>query len=208
MTPDEFRTSPKALNRMTKPELMLGYTLVDEGVPLIAGDIIIEINRQKLNSAVNFIGMEKNMPTEFMTGLGTESGEDPLDTLWNEFHAAKVSVLGLPESAGELGVAYVCAEKGYFTYFAGAEAEAQKKAEGFSGWVLPEGEYIVCTFEAENFDALVMDALYKAEQYLYNVWLPSHKIRTEPFCAERYQSHAPSTTSMQLWLKLAKAQEN
>ena len=35
MTPEEYRSHPKTLNRMTKPELLLHYTLIDEGVPLI-----------------------------------------------------------------------------------------------------------------------------------------------------------------------------
>jgi AraC family transcriptional regulator len=63
-------------------------------------------------------------------------------------------------------------------------------------WELPPGEYIVCSFEAENFEALVMDALYKTQQYIYNTWLPNHKFQTEAFYAERYASHSPETTSM------------
>jgi AraC family transcriptional regulator len=41
--------------------------------------------------------------------------------------------------------------------------------DSVGSWELPQGEYIVCSFEAENFKALVMDALYKAQQYLYQV---------------------------------------
>lgn len=47
-----------------------------------------------------------------------------------------------------------------------------------------------------------MDVLYKAQQYLYGTWLPSHKLQTEPFCGERYESHTPKTAIMEVWLKL------
>ena len=46
ITPEEHRKNPKTMNRMTKPELLLNYILIDEGVPLIADGIIIEINRK------------------------------------------------------------------------------------------------------------------------------------------------------------------
>ncbi|WP_312645140.1 GyrI-like domain-containing protein [Hydrogenoanaerobacterium sp.] len=71
-------------------------------------------------------------------------------------------------------------------------------------WELPPGEYIVCSLEAENFEVLIMDALYKAQQYIYNTWLPNHKLQTEAFCAEQYASHSSETTSMEIWLKLIK----
>jgi len=201
MTPDEYRKNPKALNRMTKPELLLHYTLIDEGVPLITDGIVLEINRRKLTQPICFVGLEKKMPVQFVEGLGTESGVDPLDTLWREFHKQKVSELGLTDDAAEIGVAHPCLDEGYFSYFAGGEFRPGVTPDDYTSWELPQGEYIVCTFEAENFEALVMDVLYKAQQYLYNTWLPNHKLQTEAFCAERYASHTPETTSMEVWLK-------
>lgn len=202
MTPDEYRRHPKALNRMTKPELSLQYTLVDEGVPLVAGGVVIEISRSRLNEPVYFIGVEKTMPASFVAGLGTESGADPLDSLWREFHERKKAVPGMPEDGEELGVAYPCGKEGYFCYFAGAQAGKEVIAQDYTAWELPKGEYIVCSFEAESFEDLVLDALYKAQQYVFGVWLPKHKLQTEPFCAERYKSHGPQTTYMELWLRL------
>lgn len=49
MTPTEYRKNPQVLNRMTKPELLLSYKLIDEGVPLITDGIVIEINRKYCN---------------------------------------------------------------------------------------------------------------------------------------------------------------
>lgn len=204
LTPDEYRKNPQTLNRMTKPELLLHYTLIDEGVPLITNGIVLEVNRREVAKPVYFIGVKKDMPVQFIDGLGTESGVDPLDTLWRNFREQKQTALGLPEDSEEVGVAYPCLEEGYFSYFAGAKSRHTGAQDGFMNWILSPGEYIVCSFEAENFEALVMDALYKAQQYIYNTWLPNHKLQTEAFCAERYASHSPKTTSMELWLKLIK----
>lgn len=204
LTPDEYRKSPQTLNRMTKPELLLHYTLIDEGVPLITDGIVLEVNRKKITEPVYFVGVKKDLPVQFIDGLGTESGIDPLDTLWRHFHEQKQTALDLPEDTEEIGVTYPCLEEGYFSYFAGAKFIHEEAPYNFMTWELPLGEYIVCSFEAENFEALVMDALYKALQYVYNTWLPNHKLRTEAFCAERYASHSPKTTSMEIWLKLIK----
>lgn len=202
MTPEEYRKNPMPLNCMTKPELSLPYTLVDEGVPLVTDGIILEINRRQLLQPIRFIGFEKKMPVGFVDGLGTESGVDPLDTLWRDFHQKRVSELLLEDDVEEIGVTHPCTDDGYFLYFAGAKAESSAIPTDFTSLELPVGEYIVCTFEAETFEALVMDALYKAQQYLFGTWLPCHNLQTEPFCAERYASHTPQTTSMEIWLKV------
>ena len=155
MTPEEYRSHPKTLNRMTKPELLLHYTLIDEGVPLITDGIVLEINRRQVKEPIRFIGMEKTMPVQFTAGLGTESGIDPLDFLWRGFHKQKENTSGLFLEE-EIGVSYPCPDPGYFNYFAGARAGTEAAA-GYREWKLPEGEYIVCSFEAENFEALVME---------------------------------------------------
>lgn len=202
ITPDEYRKNPITLNRMTKPELLLHYTLIDEGMPLITDGIVLEINRQQITEPIYFAGEKKDIPLQYLDGLGTESGVDLLDDLWRSFHDHKVTTLELSEDSEEIGVAYPCLEEGYFSYFAGAKSGQEDIPCGFMKWELPMGDYIVCSFEAENFDALVMDALYKAQQYIYNTWLPNHKLLTEAFCAERYASHSSETTSMEIWLKL------
>lgn len=217
ITPDEYRKNPVALNRMTKPELILKYTLIDEGVPLITEGIVIEINRKQLDEPLSFLGLSKLMPVQFTEGLGTDSGVDPLDALWQTVHEKKETELKDYVEVEEMGVTYPCEKEGYFSYFAGAKKKdgqdvkkiasdaktcCENECEEYITWELPRGEYIVCTFEAENFEGLVMDALYKAEQYIYNAWLPNHKLQTEAFCAERYASHTPETKSMEIWLKI------
>lgn len=205
LTPEEYRAHPRALNRMTKPELLLNYVLIDEGVPLITDGVVLEINRRALAQPLYFVGLEHKTPVGLVAGLGRESGVDPLDALWRQFHQQKASALGLDDKAEEIGVSHPCAEDGFFLYFAGAKTDAAIP-HGYTGLELPAGEYVVCTFEAEDFEALVMDALYKAQQYLYGVWLPKHGLATQPFCAERCQSHDAKTTQMEVWLKLAQAE--
>ena len=202
MTPDEYRKNPQTLNHMTKPELLLHYTLIDEGVPLITDGIVLEVNRREIAEPVYFTGVKKDVPIQFIDGLGIESGIDPLGALWQNFHEQKQTILGLAENNEEIGVAYPCLEDGLFSYFAGAKSDHAEVPNVFMVWELPPGKYLVCSFEAENFQSLVMDALYKAQQYVYNAWLPNHKLQTEAFCAERYASHSPETTNMEIWLKL------
>ncbi len=202
MTPDEYRRNPITLNRMTKPELLLHYVMIDEGVPLITDGIVLEINRQQISEPIYFTGMNIDMPVQFVEGLGTESGADPLGILWRSFHERKITVPELSTYNEEIGVAYPSSVEGCFSYFAGARSGQIAASYGLMSWVLPPGKYVVCSFEAENFEALVIDALYKAQQYIYTTWLPKHKLLTDVFCAERYASHSPETTNMEIWIKL------
>lgn len=201
ITPNEYRNNPRKLNRMTKPELLLHYTLIDEGVPLITEGIVLEINRRVILEPIHFAGIQRDVPIQFVEGLSTESGIDPLDSLWRNFHDQKQTFIGLDEDAEEIGVSFPSLEEEHFCYFAGAKSSYGEVPSNFSKWELSSGEYIVCSIEGENFDCLVMDSLYKAQQYIYNTWLPKHQLKIEDFCAERYVSHSPETTNMEIWLK-------
>lgn len=200
LTPEEYRKKPVALNRMNKPQLLLNYTLVDENVPLVSDGIVLEISRKRLPAAEHFSGLETKAPVEFVAGLGVEPGVDPLDAIWRAFHDKKDDIPGLLPEGDEIGVSYPCAEAGFFCYFAGAQARHPHSLKDMKSYVLPEGEYIVCAFEAEDFEALVMDALYKAHRYLFEVWLPNHGLTAEPFAVERYASHEKHTKSMEIWI--------
>lgn len=201
VTPEDYRKTPTAFNKMTKPELLLNYTIIDENVPLISDGIVLEISRKQISEAEYFIGLEEKTPVSFISGLGVESGIDPLYSLWDNFHEAKSGLQALLPGGDEIGVAYPCAEEGYFSYFAGGQAKSGSSVKGYKNWDLPAGEYVVCTFEAESFEALVMDVLYKAQKYLFTTWLPNHKLTTEAFSVERYESHDEATTRMEIWVK-------
>lgn len=199
MTPDEYRNNPLRLNHFCKPKLLLNYTLVDENVPLITDSIVIEISRCSLSSSQYFTGLTVEEPIDQMPG-GGEPGVDGLSTLWDQFHESKPIISGLIEGGDELGVAYGGTKPGFYRYFGGAEAVSCESIEGYSTWELSEGEYIVCSFEAEDFEHLVTDALYKAQKYIFEMWLPNHKLSCKPFAIERYAKHSADTTSMEVWV--------
>lgn len=199
ITPDQFRTTPVRLNNFAKPQLLLNYTLVDENVPLIADGIVLEITRRKVSSPQFFIGLTVEEPIHLMPGA-CKTGVDTLGKLWDTFHEKKSAIIEFKADGDELGVAYAGSKEGYYRYFAGAEVVANTPSEGYSSWKLHEGEYIVCSFEAEDFEHLIMDAVYKAHKYLFETWLPNKKLHVKPFAAERYASHSPDTTCMEIWV--------
>lgn len=199
ITPEEYRGNPVRLNNFVKPQLLLNYTLIDENVPLIAEGIVIEISRLKLAEPKCFIGLSTEERIEEMPG-GGNTGIDGLGILWDTFHNRKSDIAGIKTGGDEIGVAYSSEKAGYYSYFAGAVADSAKTPEGYASWKLSEGEYIVCAFEAENFEHLVMDAVYKAHKYLFETWLPRHQVKTMPFAVERYASHDPETTKMEVWV--------
>ena len=61
LTPEEYRKNPIVLNYMTKPELLLNYVLVDEGVPLVTEGIVIEIHREQVEQEVCYAGYLKKV---------------------------------------------------------------------------------------------------------------------------------------------------
>lgn len=199
MTPEEYRARPLPLKNFIKPQLLLNYTLVDENVPLIADGILLEITRRTLASPQYFLGLTAEEPIEQMPN-GGDTGVDGLGRLWDTFHESKPSLQELKQDGDELGVAFAGTKPGHYRYFAGGEAVSGEAVQGYSSWELPAGEYIVCSFEAEDFEHLVMDAIYKAQKYVFETWLPNHKLASKPFSAERYANHSPDTTAMEIWV--------
>ena len=204
MTPNEYRKNPQILNHMTKTDLLLNYVLIDEGVPLITDGIVIEINRKHFDLDVTYIGFTEKLPLEYGAGLGIDPGVDVLGNLWEEIHSYKNQLQGMVVGSEEVGVMLPCSENGFYNYFAGVRADVDNSEmqSEIAQWIQPRGEYIVCSFEAENFNFLVTDALYKAQHYLFSTWLPNHNIQTEAFCLEYYETHTPETTNMEIWLKI------
>lgn len=199
ITPEEYRGNPVRLNNFVKPQLLLNYTLIDENVPLIADGIVIEISRLKLAEPEYFIGLSTEERIEAMPG-GGNTGVDSLAVRWDRFHNQKSEIAGITTDGDEIGVAFSSTKAGCYSYFAGAAADSEKTPDDFAAWKLSAGEYIVCAFEAEDFEHLVMDAVYKAHKYLFETWLPRHQLTTMPFAVERYASHDPETTKMEVWV--------
>lgn len=208
MTPAQYRDNPVALNHFGKPDLLLSYTMIDEGVPLISDGLTLEMNRKALKEPVGFMGIRGHVAIEGQIPAGEKTGVDMPGEIWRRFHQRKHSIPRKP-GGRELGVAYMGdAPEGRFTYFAGAEVEAGAQCEAFETWVLPAREYIVCGFEAETFEALVTTALNKALAYA-GLWLESHGMTQDAFSAEMYDGNTPEPgiTYMELWIPLASGPE-
>lgn len=180
MTPEQYREHPVSLNQFDKPDLLLGYTLIDEGVPLISDGLVLEMNRRILNEPVNFMGMLGYVPITGQLPVGESTGVDMPGEIWKRFHQEKGRLARIPNGR-EVGVAYMGnAPEGCFTYFAGAEVDSGVTNEHFQIWQLPAREYIICGFEANDFIELVTVALDKAIKYS-GQWLEKHGLVMDGF---------------------------
>lgn len=142
LTPEQFRAHPPPLNQFDKPDLLLGYTMVEEGVPLISEGLVLEYNRRTLAAPVRFLG---------------------------------------------------------FTGFAGAEVAPGAADDRFALWELPARDYIICGFEAENFEQLTTVAINKAVKYT-GPWLERHGLSQELYSPEVYYDSSPAGSYMELWI--------
>lgn len=222
MTPEAYRKNPVTLNYMTRPQLLLNYVMIDENVPLIVDGIVLEVGRRQIQTADDYKGLEMQAPVSLIDGTGVESGKDPLSEAWDTFHRLKGSLTGLAADSVELGAMYMSTQEGFFCYFAGGQCPEGITEEDrqlllqdrnlhpdicppslqLMEWTNPAGEYLVCSFEAETFETLVMDVLYKANRYLYDVWIPAHSIEGEAFQMERYTKRTDHPAQMEIWIKL------
>jgi AraC family transcriptional regulator len=195
ITPEEYRASPRPLSHFLKPDLSIKYYLVDENVPLVAEGIILEVRKTALKVPRFFAGFTIQNPVSDTPGI------DYLSELWSRFHNSKPEIMHQLPHGNEAGVSFQGEKEGCFSYFAGTEVSESGKQPGFDNWILPQGEYTVCSFEAENFYLLTTNALNKARDYMFGVWLPNHKLTCEPFMAELYFDTSPEASMMEIWLR-------
>ncbi len=197
MTPEKYRSYPRPLSHFHIPDISLNYRLVDENVPLITSDILLEVSRKHINTPRIFLGLNIQNP------MGDNPCIDLLGELWDRVHDQKPFLSNLIQPGQEIGVSSPGEMPGNFTYFAGAEVSNMDDIPiDYLAWVMPMGNYIVCSFEAENFYLLTTSALNKARDYMFRVWLPNHNIVFEPFMAELYYDTSPEASRMELWVKI------
>lgn len=195
VTPEEYRAVPRPLSHFLMPDLSLNYYLVDENVPLVAEGIVLEVRRTVLDVPRLFTGLTIQNPISDTPGI------DFLSELWTRFHDRRQTIPNLLPNGNEAGAAYQGESEGCFTYFAGAEVKDDAMQQGFTHWTMPAGEYAVCLFEAENFHLLTTNALNKARDYMFGIWLPNHSLTSEAFMAELYFDTSPEASVMEIWLK-------
>lgn len=203
ITPEEYRKSPVYLNQVIKPELLLNYIMIDENVPLITDNIVIEITRKKLDATERYVGVSGKVSVNQATFGETTAISGP-GQLWDDFHRQKGNLTCLTPNGIELGASMMSGENdGTFIYFAGASAYPEALApNGLTAWELPAGEYVVCQFEAESFAELRTSAIDKALMYLLETWLPGHKLQIQPFSAEKYTNITDEVSGMEIWVQL------
>lgn len=198
ITPDEYRILHPNLNHFVKPELLLNYIMVDEDMPLITDGIVIEITRKKMTVPRTFIGIAEEVPISDLTGGKT--GVSTVGELWDKFHNQKSHVLSLLPKGNEFGALYMGnAKEGYCTYMAGAEAKPGTSEPGYASFELPAAEYLICGFEAENFDKLVNSAVYKVDIFMKR-WMKKHKLTTTDFAAQMYYPPTGEAAYLEHWM--------
>ncbi len=58
ITPEEYRKDLPMLNTFDRPEVSMNNVLVDEGIPLVVGNIVLEIQRKILKKPEIYLGLE------------------------------------------------------------------------------------------------------------------------------------------------------
>lgn len=189
ITPDEYRRQEICLDHFIKPDLSLNYIMIEKNVPLIVEGMVLEISEKKLDKDIIFVGRSKLASIE---KLG-ESKVNQLVSLWQEFESSKdmtVDILTLSENPD------------MFNYFVGIEKN--QNVDGYEMRVMPKGDYVVCSYEAENFELLVSDAIYRASKYLYEVYLPNHNLQPDNILIQKYFNPYQENCYIELWAKLCK----
>jgi len=186
MTPTEYRETDIRLNNFDKPDLLLNYTMVDLGVPLISEGLVIEMNRIMLEKPVNFMGVKRYCSISGLFPNGEVTGINEPGEVWRLFGEVEDEIPCIP-SGRKIGVAYHddTSPEGCFPYFVGAEIEPTTITENHDTWALPAAAYLVCRWEAESFEELVSAALNKALKFGH-MWKNKHDLKQTNFGAEIY----------------------
>ena len=204
ITPEEYRKTLPMLNTFEKPEISMNYVLVDEGVPLVVGGIVLEIQRKTLEKPEIYLGFEAEVEISRQIPVGESTGIDVPGQLWKQYHAKKELLAANLNGRVEIGMSHMGNfAQGVFNYFAGGMIQKmpEQLPEGFVKQELLPGKYIVSRIEAENFEDLVTVKLDQANKYLFSTWLPRHNLTTEPFSVEKYFRHAVDMAYMEIWVK-------
>ncbi len=202
ITPSQYRERPIGLQNFDKPDLLLGYLVVDEGVPLISEGLVLEMNRKFLEEPINFLGVTGYYPFKYGKMVGEKTGIDTVDEIWDRFFRILPDIPHISEGRW-VGVSYHGdAPDGYSSYFVGAEVKKGAENPGFASWQLPIREYVVCGFESENHEQMIID-LGKAMKYT-RFWLKKHNLIADGFFPEMYYKSTSDISCVELWIPFKK----
>ena len=206
ITPSQYRDKPIGLQNFDKPDLLLGYIVVDEGVPLISDGLVLEMNRKFLEEPINFLGVTGYYPFKYGKMFGERTGVDTVGEIWDRFFKILPNISHIPEGRW-VGVSYHGdAPDGYSSYFVGAEVKKGEKNLGFANWQLPIREYVVCGFESENHEQMIIN-MGKAMKYT-RFWLKKHNLIADGFFPELYYNSTSDISYVELWIPFKKRENN
>jgi len=196
--PSQYRDDPIGLDNFDKPDLLLGYVMIDEGVPLISDGLVLEMNRKTLATPIDFAGISTPVPFKRGKMLGERPGISGPDAVWRQLFKRLHDAPHL-RGGRMLGVFYDGdAPAGHADYFAGTEVMDGMCSSGFDTWQMPSREYVVCSFEAENFEQLG-PPMGKAMKYT-RFWLKKHGLIADGFFVELYHKVTPHVAHIELWI--------
>lgn len=196
ITPSYYRNNELTIDYFLKPDLSLRQVVIEEGIPLITADMVLEIRRDQMEQSQLFVGFSKEGSTEELN----EPKVNPFVELWNRL-GKEESILKQQANIGiGADILLPSTTKGKFEFM--VVVESDRKISGYQSWIMPEGDYIVCSYEAENFELLVTDALYKASQYLFETWLVEQRISVEPFIVQKYYNPEQENSYIEVWVKI------
>ncbi|MDR1687173.1 MAG: AraC family transcriptional regulator [Clostridiales bacterium] len=199
ITPMQYRKQVIGVTHFEKPDLLLNYVMIDEGVPLISDGLVLEMNRKTLESPAWYMGKKGYLSDTHGKMLGERPGVDESYDIWTDFFK---SLDEIPRISGgrRIGSAYKGdAPSGCTTFFAGIETKTREEKPRFTTWEFPAGEYIVCGFEAEDYNQLISSAISKAMKYTKS-WLKKHSLTVNGFICELYYDDAYNSAYMELWI--------
>jgi AraC family transcriptional regulator len=195
ITPSDYRSNPVVLHHVIKPDIKLQYRVLDEDMPVVTNGILLEITRCTLQAPRYFTG--------FTVDVKMEAPEvDPLSEIWNRLHDVKTSIKTQKTDGYEIGISTNMGNGNEFTYYAGAETTEPTVIEGMDNCNIDSGKYIVCKFEAEDFNTLVTDTIYKVYNYMH-MWITKKEISVIPKAMEMYDVTIPERNVMELWIPVA-----
>ncbi|MGX2946570.1 helix-turn-helix transcriptional regulator [Enterococcus alishanensis] len=210
LTPEKFRQERPLLNQVAKPELRLMYTDVDENVPLITSQMVLEIQRHTITVPETYLGFIGDLSIASHIPIAGATGIDGPAKLWKKFHRVKKNYPVILPDGPELGASFLkdqsidpttLGKDASFNYFAGGKSDGTLVPD-LAEWRMEPGEYVVCHFEAEDLKTATMQHIDTALKYLLEIWLPAHKIHIAPFSVEKYLLSTEQIQKIEIWVKI------
>jgi len=207
ITPSYYRGKKNSLNHFIKPDLQLKYNNTAENIPLITKGIVIEITQATLKNKIDLWGIEKKIKMTQLGG-GRFTGAAKAGEIWDRFHNLKKNQAEFIVDTPEFGVLHETSpENGIFSYFAGSETSTGQITEKYAYFKIPQGDYMVCRFEAENFSELINSAVFKAYDFM-NDWMKKKNLPHGNFSFEKYFVPEADSKSMELWIPIIPEENN